>query len=136
MLLLYTRCSHWEVTLIKVCVVYHFRHTEILTERLPMEGTVIFIYSITLANKYIPSISLCRNMVWNSNSINLVFFAAAAAELHILTLMEHMKPQQSQLPATVNSLDGRMENNLPQPDDDLEQWLQDGTNARIKTQHS
>jgi hypothetical protein len=68
-------------------------------------------------------------MVWNSNSINLGFFAAAAAELHILTLMEHMKPQQSQLAATVNSLDGRMENNLPQPDDDLEQWLQDGTNT-------
>lgn len=49
--------------------------------------------------------------------------------------MEHMKPQQSQLAAMAKSLDGRMENNLHQPDDDLKQWLQDGTNARIKTQH-
>lgn len=70
-----------------------------------------------------------------------------AAQLHILTLLEHIKEQQMQLATAVNNLAARMGTETPVAEmphkislplatmsevEDLEQWLKNPANARAK----
>ncbi|KAK5623168.1 hypothetical protein CRENBAI_018433 [Crenichthys baileyi] len=65
----------------------------------------------------------------------------SAAELQILTLLEHIKQQQMQLAVAVNSLAARIGAEMPDINlpldtlsevEEFEEWLQDQTNSRAK----
>ncbi|KAE8600612.1 hypothetical protein XENTR_v10013329 [Xenopus tropicalis] len=103
------------------------------TRPIPCSGKIFFFF--------ISNIQFFK-MIYNKKTFNLSFIVAA--QLHILTLLEHVKEQQMAIAAAVNNLAARLGTEAPvaeMPKDisiplttvpeveEFEEWLKDSGNS-------
>ncbi|KAE8630746.1 hypothetical protein XENTR_v10000941 [Xenopus tropicalis] len=113
-----------------------FRLGKTGTGPIPCSGKIFFFF--------ISNIQFFK-MIYNKKTFNLSFIVAA--QLHILTLLEHVKEQQMAIAAAVNNLASRLGTEAPvskMPKDisiplttvpeveEFEEWLKDSRNSQAK----